>query len=411
MKSKECADNKLAKKIRKILLLNTDNEMKRRKKNNHFILINSMNPIQLENKFLQIKEEPTYTPTTDFTYICENHLVERVVDTKKKINYYYSDNLGLKQGMLKLRKKPKNFFTRFSSQTLKMDIIMLLDDEEQNAQLRSASTAESYSDYVPLYSFRLIKKNIFEMKKRNEASTTNLNNKNFCSNKDIHKNNQINNKNHKNSHNKEKNKKIKANNYLRNFCYTKLKKNLNRSFLNKNRNTCTNIKFVERIGKLKNKKEILNNKIEMKKRKKSSSKIKTKKIIKESMESKEDETKNFFIYKSAKNNVFSFLKKLKNNNDINKIKQFPKEDLNAKKNNRRFLKLDTEANIGKKNEDINIIGNKKKKSKIKAIRKTNTRKSTTKPKSNNLFSSPEKFKFRNNNKNKRTHKITLDKWN
>ena len=84
MKSKECADNKLAKKIRKILLLNTDNEMKRRKKNNHFILINSMNPIQLENKFLQIKEEPTYTPTTDFTYICENHLVERVVDTKKK---------------------------------------------------------------------------------------------------------------------------------------------------------------------------------------------------------------------------------------------------------------------------------------------------------------------------------------
>lgn len=279
MESKECVDNKLAKKIRKIFLLNTDSEMKRIKKNNHFILINSMNPIQLEKKFLQIKEGPTHTPTTDFTYICENHLVERVVDTKRKINYYYSDNLGLKQGMLKLHKKPKNFFTRFSSQTLKMDIIMLLDDEEQNTQLRSPSTAGSYNDYVPLYSLRLIKKNIFEMKKRNYTSTTNLNNKNFCSNKDIHKN-QNNNKNYKNTHNKEKNKKIKANIYLRNFCYTKLKKNLNRNFLNKNRNTCTNIKFVERIQKEKNKKEILNDKIEIKKRKKTLQKLKAKKLLK-----------------------------------------------------------------------------------------------------------------------------------
>ena len=73
--------------------------------------------------------------------------------------------------------------------------------------------------------------------------------------------------------------------------------------------------------------------------------------------------------------------------------------------------MDTEVNIGKKFEDINIIGNKKKKSKIKPIRKTNTRKNTAKPKSNYLFNSPKKFKFRNNNKNKKTHKITLDKWN
>lgn len=93
------------------------------------------------------------------------------------------------------------------------------------------------------------------------------------------------------------------------------------------------------------------------------------------------------------------------NNDIHKLKQFSKADYSNAKKNRRFLKLDTEVNIGKKFEDINIFGNKKEKSKIKTIRKTNTRKGTAKPKSNYLFNSPENFKFRNDNKNKKLIKL------
>ena len=406
MKSKEYLNDKLAKKIRKILLLNADGEMKKIKKNNHFILINSMNPTQLENKFLQLKEGPTHTPTSHFTYICQNHLVKRVVDTNRKINYFYSDNLGMNKGFFNLNKNPKKFFTRFSAQTLRMDIIMLLHGEEQKNQLNNP---EAYDDYVPLYSCRLHKINIFEEKKVNDTSTNNKKNKNISSNEDIN-NKQITNKY---SQDKEKYEKTKANIYLRNFCFTMLKKNLTRNFLNENQDTCANIEIVDIIEKEKKKEEFLSEKIEKKKRKKIvSSKMRTKKIIKESKETKAYEPKKFSKHKSTKNNVFRFSNKLKINNDnSSKLVKISERDSNSK-SKRNIIKLNTEVDIEKKNEDINFFNKKKKSSKFKEAREMSSRKSIEKLNSNYLFISTDRSsKFRNENKFQKSHKIVLDVWN
>ena len=411
MKSKGYLDDKLAKKIRKILLLNADKEMKKIKKNNHFILINSMNPTQLENKFLQLKEGPTHTPTCHFTYICQNHLVKRVVDTNRKINYFYSDNLGLKQGFFNLNKNPKKFFVRFSAKTLRMDIFMLLHGEEQKKHLNNP---EAYDDYIPLDSCNLNKINIFEEKKVNDTSTNNKKNKKICSNEDIQNKQTIN----KYSQDKEKYEKIKANIYLRNFCFTMLKKNLTHNFLNENRDTCTNIEIVDIIEKEKSKDnlEFLSEKIEKKKRKKiCSSKMRTKKIIKETKETKEIkvyEPKKFSKHKSTKNSVFRFSNKLKINNDnSSKLVRFSKGESNSK-SNRKIIKLNTEVDIEKKNEDTNIFNKKKKSSKFKENRELSSKKSLEKLNSNYFYISPEKTnKFRNENKFQKSHKILLEVWN
>ena len=156
----EYFNDRLAKKIRKILLINVDYEIKKKKRNKNFILINSMTPIQLENKFLQLKEEPINTPTSYFINLSEKFLVERVVDNNRKINYFYSDNLGKKEGMLILNKNPKNFFIKYSASNLKMNLGMLLNEEEKIDKIQTQSTKESINDYVQLYTLNLYKKNI-----------------------------------------------------------------------------------------------------------------------------------------------------------------------------------------------------------------------------------------------------------
>ena len=157
----ECINDKLAKKIRRFLLINVDNEIRKKKRSQNIILINSMTPLQLENNFLQLKEEPMNTPTSYFTNLSEKFLVERVVDNKRKINYFYSDDLG-KQGMLLLNKKPKNFFAKYSAENLKMNLGMFLHEEEEKTQTQS--TKDSNKDFVPLYSLDIHKKNIVENK-------------------------------------------------------------------------------------------------------------------------------------------------------------------------------------------------------------------------------------------------------
>ena len=155
--------NRLAKKIRKILLITVDNEIKKKKTKKNYILINSMTPVQLENKFLQIKEEPINTPTSYFTNLSEKFLVERVVDNNRKINYFYSDELGKNKGMLILNKNPKNFFIKYSTRNLKMNLGMLINEEEVD-KIHTQSTKDSNNDFIPLYSLNLHKKNIGENK-------------------------------------------------------------------------------------------------------------------------------------------------------------------------------------------------------------------------------------------------------
>ena len=118
-----------------------------------------MTPVQLENKFLQLKEEPMNTPTSYFTNLSHKFLVERVVDKKRKINYFYSEGLG-KKGMLLLNKNPTNFFAKYSAKNLKMNLGMFLNEEEEKTQ----NTKDSNKDYVHLYSFDLHKKILLNIK-------------------------------------------------------------------------------------------------------------------------------------------------------------------------------------------------------------------------------------------------------
>ena len=130
MKSKILNIYKLAKNIRKFLLITVDKEMKNKKKKKHLVLINSKNPTELENLF-QINQETINTSITTFTNISENRLFERVLDNKNNINYVYSDNLGLEKGMFVLKKNPNNFLIKFSKKRSTIDIGILLNKEEK----------------------------------------------------------------------------------------------------------------------------------------------------------------------------------------------------------------------------------------------------------------------------------------
>ena len=158
MKSKIPNIYKLAKNIRKFLLITVDKEMKNKKKKKHLVLINSKNPTELENLF-QINQETINTSITTFTNISENRLFERVLDNKNNINYVYSDNLGLEKGMFVLKKNPNNFLIKFSKKRSTIDIGILLNKEEEEK-----NEEEDNNYYVHLYSIILVKENIGEKK-------------------------------------------------------------------------------------------------------------------------------------------------------------------------------------------------------------------------------------------------------
>ena len=452
MKSTECINNRLAKKIRKILLINVDSEIRKKKRNKNLVLINSMTPAQLENKFLQIKEEPINTPTSYFTNLSEKFLIERVVDNKRKINYFYSDNLGKNLGMLILNRNPKNFCAKFSAENLKMNLGMFFHGEEVD-KTQTQSTKDSNNDYVPLYSLNLHKKNICEYK-----SSKYLNN--F---QDIYKDHEEIDFENASANQKieffgEKTEKNRKSNYkflLINFCYTRLKKKLSKNVSldpNSKRPTMKEEKQEKiTIGEKENiKEEIATDKIEKKKIKKkknlfslfhkfpsdkdtkNTKDIKEKKETKESKETKEtkeSEDINILMkYKSNKNNAFvNKLKDLYDNNNINNKNHNKNKNKNTCndnnifrkskrtesqiKVNKNFLKLNTENDFGRVKEGLRISNKKDKLFRTKTNKKIITRKSTSDVKSNYKFFSPDKFnkfKLSNKYKFKKSHKFLLD---
>ena len=412
-------NDRLAKKIRKILLINVDNEIKKKKRNKNFILINSMTPIQLETKFLQIKEEPINTPTSYFTNLSTKFLVERVVDKNRKINYFYTDNLGKKEGMLILNKNPKNFFIKYSASNLKMNLGMLLNEEEKIDKIQTQSTKDSINDYVQFYTLNLNKKNIGEIK-----SSAYLNNI-----QDIKKDSeeidyQNSSSNQKKEYFWEKNKKANYKFLLINFCYTRLKKKLSKKVSSVPISKMPTIKEENNQEKITigiketNKEEIGNDKIEKKKLKKKKnlfslfSKIQNDKDGKDSKITKEpkenEDINNLMKYKSSENN--GFVKKLKelygknnkNNNDNNIYRKSKRTESQVKLNNKLF-KLNTENNIGGANEGLRIS--------IKSNKKQKTLRTKTSKKIMCKFFSPEKLaKLRVSNKFKlkKSHKYLLD---
>ena len=400
MKSIECKNNSLAKKIRKILLIKVDNEIKKKKRNKNIVLINSMTPIQLENKFLQLREEPINTPTSYFTNLSNNYLVERVVDKNRKINYFYSDDLGIKQGMLILNKNPKNFLIKYSVANLKMNLGMLLNGGEIN-NIQTQSTKDSNNDYHPLYTLNLSKKNIGEMKSNKYLNNFQETNKDSEEIDD--ENAQANNKIEFLGEKTEKTKKSNYKFILINFCYTQLKKKLSKNDSlepNSKRPSENNREKIVIDKKEHIKEEIPTVKTEKKNIKKKKNLLslfhkdkdtKEAKEIKGTKEKKNSENiYNLMKYKSTKNNIFiNKLKDLYDNSNINNNKNSNKNN-NKNKNinndnfifkktkraesqiklNKKFLKLNIENGIDEGNENLKI-SNKPNKNKKPLRAKTN----------------------------------------
>ena len=82
--------NAKEKNIRKLLLINVDNEMQKKLKTKNLVLINSMTPIQLE-KLYKVNNQPIKILISTYTNVIEKHIVEKIVDIPKNINYYQSD--------------------------------------------------------------------------------------------------------------------------------------------------------------------------------------------------------------------------------------------------------------------------------------------------------------------------------
>jgi hypothetical protein len=82
--------NAKEKNIRKLLLINVDKEMQKKIKTKNLVLINSMTPIQLE-KLYKVNNQPIKILISTYTNVIEKHIVEKIVDIPKNINYYQSD--------------------------------------------------------------------------------------------------------------------------------------------------------------------------------------------------------------------------------------------------------------------------------------------------------------------------------
>ena len=296
MNSKKFNENTKALKIRKILLTFVDIEIKKKKKNSNFIIINSMNPNELEIKnIVQINQGPINILSLHFTNITEKYLIKRVVDKKNNINYFYSDHLGRKNGMLILTERQKNFVVKFSPKILKMDIGMTLhnNDEYKNKK----ESPKNPKDYFQLYTFNLIKKEIGDNKIKNKLQS-----------KENNKEEEENNPNKQERHFKEKmNIKIRSIKYLINYCYSHINKK--KQLANKSVEKYNNIHLIEKYEA----KNIINSMTKRNKYGKSKDKIyKTKNGI-ISVGNKEQKKINTHI--SSKNNCFvnKFKKYLENN--------------------------------------------------------------------------------------------------
>ena len=375
----EFIENKKAKKIRKILLTFVDIEIRNKKKSNNYILINSMNPIELDN-IMHINQESINISTTHYTNTVEKHLVKRVVDKNNNINYFYSDNLGKKNGMLILKKQPDTFLIKFFAKNQKMHIGMVSNNIENN------NKKENQKDYIHLYSFNLIKKDIGEIKIMNnkylnESKAKNIDKRNILIKKEEEYFKETQNL---------KNISLK---YLINYCYTHINKKKPFNSLQKYNNNKIN----------ENNNEINNINQKIKKNKNIKSKEKNLKIIKNTNNAgKEEKNKN----KSTRNNIF--INKFKKYLENGKMKNIKKVE-SKKKIKRTILKINSNSNLlGINYEDLKYSKKNNKfyemKSKRKSAIPNKNRNNILDYNSTLDYSSPENTNS-NINKNKKSHKF------
>ena len=209
------------KKIRRLLLLNSDKEMQTKIKKKNPVLINSMTPLELENSF-QLYKDIINTSESTYTNILEKHIVERFVDINKNINYYYSESIENKK-----RKKTYNKYKRvYSAKIFGSNFEDSIDDEEEREEKEENEKEEIIKSIIP---FINKKKSVGEGKIIKDKSYSILSPKINYNNKEDINNNiccgtcDLNSNNHQ-QFERQKKQKMDINYKLIYYCYTYLKR-------------------------------------------------------------------------------------------------------------------------------------------------------------------------------------------
>ena len=118
------------KQIRKLLLINSDIEMQKKIKAKHYVLINSMTPVELENLY-QLYKSPVNISIPTYTNILETHMIEKIVDIPNNIEYYCSDLIDNKKEKMKKRFLYQNLY---STKNFIVNYEHLLNDNQEDEE-------------------------------------------------------------------------------------------------------------------------------------------------------------------------------------------------------------------------------------------------------------------------------------
>ena len=213
------------KKIRRLLLLNSDKEMQIKIKKNNPVLINSMTPLELENSFQLYKDIINISEST-YTNILEKHIVERVVDINKNINYFYSESIENKKRK-KTNKKYNKYKGVYSAKIFGSNFEDFIDDEEEREEKEEDEKEEIIKSIIP---FINKKKSVGDGKIIKDKSYSKLSPKINYNNKEDIDNNiclgtcDLNSNNNQQYEKQKKQKMLDINYKLIYYCYTYLKR-------------------------------------------------------------------------------------------------------------------------------------------------------------------------------------------
>ena len=139
-------NDKKEKKIRKLLLINSDQEMQKKIKKKNSVLINSMTPLELENSF-QLYKDRVNTSVSTYINVLEKHIVLQVVDINKNINYYYSDFIENKKRRVTNQKYNK-YKGEYSAKNINTNFGDLIDGEEESEENEEDEKEEKEEEII-----------------------------------------------------------------------------------------------------------------------------------------------------------------------------------------------------------------------------------------------------------------------
>ena len=213
------------KKIRRLLLLNSDKEMQVKIKKKNPVLINSMTPLELENSF-QLYKDIINTSESTYTNILEKHIVEHVVDIHKNINYYYSESIE-NQRRRKIYHTYNKYKGVYSAKICGSNFEDFIDDEEEREEKEEDEKEELIKSIIPFISK---KRSVGEGKIVKDKSYSilspiiNSNNKEDINNNICFDTCDLNSNNHQQCEKQKKLKMVDINYKLIYYCYTNLKR-------------------------------------------------------------------------------------------------------------------------------------------------------------------------------------------